>query len=640
MTEGRKIAAILVADIVGYSRLAGADEERTLARLRALRSDLIDPTIAVHNGRLVKRTGDGAVVEFRSVVEAVRCAIEVQSGLAERNAGVPPDKRIEARVGVHLGDVVEEANGDLMGDGVNVAARLEGICEAGGICLSAAAYEQVRDKLHEAFINLGEKSLKNIARPVRAYALKVGAAAAPVTVAAQPRVGVQRWTAIAVALVAVLLAAGWLGWQRFAPRPAPAPAPVSAAADEKLVHAPRLSIVVLPFANLSGDPEQDYFADALTDDLTSDLTHIPDSFVIGRSTAAAYTSKPVDLKILGRDLGVRYAVEGSMRREGDMVTLNAQLISIETGAHVWADRFEGERGKLGALQVEFVSRIANALGVQLVQAESLRAIRERPVNPDAADLVMRGLAAFDAGFTPENFNNAIGYFDQALRLDPDNWRALTGKAEAQMVGLMSLGLGKEHGREVLDDAEAAVDRVLAAQPNYAHAHLTKGLIAKVRGQSDVWLAESNAAIASDRNFAAAYAEKSHYMITHGRSPEAFELAEQALRLDPHDVGRNIWEWYVCNAHAHLAQWEQAIEWCQKSAASNPALFWPHYELAAAYAWLGQSSDAAREVSELRKLWPDATVHLYRELQDFPDPTFVTERDRIMEGLRKAGLPKN
>jgi adenylate cyclase len=344
------------------------------------------------------------------------------------------------------------------------------------------------------------------------------------------------------------------------------------------------------------------------------------------------------VKQIGRDLGVRYALEGSVRRASDSITVNVQLISTETGAHIWADRFESERCKLGALQVEAVSRIANALGVQLVQAESLRAFRERPANPDAADLVMRGLAAFDAGFTPENFNNAIGYFDRALRLDPDNWRALAGKAEAEMVGLMSLGLGKDRWLQILDEADAAVDRVLVAQPNYAHAHLTKGLIAKVRGQSDVWLAELNAAILSDRNLAAAYAEKSHYMITHGRSPEAFELVEEALRLDPHDVGRNIWEWYACNAHAHLAQWEQAIGWCQKSAASNPALFWPHFELAAAYAWLGQLSDAAREVSELRELRPDSTVQLYRVLQDFPDPAFVTERDRIMEGLRKAGLP--
>ena len=219
MTDARKVAAILVADIVGYSRLAGADEERTLARLRALRSDLIDPTIAVHNGRLVKRTGDGAVVEFRSVVEAVRSAMEVQSGIAERNAGLPADKRIEVRVGIHLGDVVEEADGDLMGDGVNVAARLQAICEPGGICLSEDAYRQVRDKLQVTFADLGEQSLKNIARPVRAYAVKLGAAAGALPVARKARSNALTWSAMAAAVVAVLIAAGWFGWRKFAPPP-------------------------------------------------------------------------------------------------------------------------------------------------------------------------------------------------------------------------------------------------------------------------------------------------------------------------------------------------------------------------------------------------------------------------------------
>ena len=396
MSQARKVAAILVADIVGYSRLAGADEERTLARLRALRSDLIDPTIALHNGRLVKRTGDGAVVEFRSVVEAVRSAMEVQTGIGERNDGLPSDKRIEVRVGIHLGDVVEEADGDLMGDGVNVAARLQAICSPGGVCLSEDAYRQVRDKMQVTFADLGEQHLKNIARPVRVYALRVGAAASAPAVARKARSNALAGSTLAVVLVAALTAAGWLGWREFALAPAPATSTLSASPDEKLSRAPRLSIVVLPFANLGGDSEQDYFAGGLTDDLTTDLSDLPDSFVIGRSTAATYKGKPVDLKQLGRDLGVRYAVEGSVRRVGEAITINAQLVSTETGAHVWADRFEGERSKLGELQVEAVGRIANALGVQLVNAEALRALRERPANPNAVDLAMRGIAALNS----------------------------------------------------------------------------------------------------------------------------------------------------------------------------------------------------------------------------------------------------
>jgi adenylate cyclase len=347
MSENRKLAAILVADVAGYSRLTGADEEGTLARLRTLRGELFTPTVTNHNGRVVKRTGDGAIVEFRSVVEAVRCAIEVQRGLAERNAGAPNDSRIDFRVGIHLGDVVEEADGDLMGDGVNVAARLEGICEPGGICLSEDAYRQVRDRVNETFVDLGDRNLKNIARPVRAYALEPTAGGRPAVstanVGAKPSDRRLRAAALVAAIIAILknvarligafaekpatrgsaavrsagdvpdiarrschrrlrrviIAAAiielfavreWRGHE-FKPPPPLALPPVAAVAEDKVAHAPRLSIVVLPFANLSGDREQDYFADGLTDDLTTDLTHLPESFVIGRSTAAAYRAR-------------------------------------------------------------------------------------------------------------------------------------------------------------------------------------------------------------------------------------------------------------------------------------------------------------------------------------------------------------
>ena len=284
MAETRKLAAILAADVVGYSRLAGSDEERTLARLRALRSDLIDPTIALHHGRVVKRTGDGVLIEFRSVVDAVRCAIELQNGMAERNGGLPPERCIEFRVGIHLGDVVEESDGDLMGDGVNIAARLEGIADPGGICLSEDAYRQVRDRLKEGFADLGEKELKNIARPVRVYAVKTGSAGS-------------------------------------------SPALHASAPDK--AGPPRLSIVVLPFANLGGDPEQEYFVDGVTESLTTDLSRITGSFVIARNTAFTYKGKPFDVKQIGRELNVRYVLEGSVQRSGNRLRVNVQLIDAE-----------------------------------------------------------------------------------------------------------------------------------------------------------------------------------------------------------------------------------------------------------------------------------------------------------------------
>jgi adenylate cyclase len=304
MTESRKIAAILVADVVGFSRLAAADEDRTLARLRALRSDLIDPAIAAHHGRTVKRTGDGILIEFRSVVDAVRCAIEVQNGMVERNAGLPPERRIEFRIGVHLGDVVEESDGDLMGDGVNIAARLEGIAKPGAICLSEDAYRQVKGRLDLAVMDLGLTQLKNIAEPIRVYSLDVGAPALA--------------------------------------KPTPAP--------EK-AGPPRLSIVVLPFANIGGDPEQEHFADGVTESLTTDLSRIRGSFVIGRNTAFTFKGKAVDLKQIGRELNVRYILEGTVQRGGNRMRVNVQLIDAETGNHLWAERFDNPLGPLrsGAL---------------------------------------------------------------------------------------------------------------------------------------------------------------------------------------------------------------------------------------------------------------------------------------------------
>ena len=320
MSETRKLAAILVSDVVGYSRLAGADEDRTLARLRGLRSDLIDPAIAAHHGRIVKRTGDGSIIEFRSVVDAVRCAIEMQNGLIERNAGVPEDRRIEFRVGIHVGDVVEESDGDLMGDGVNIAARLEGIAKPGAICLSEDAYRQVSGRLEMEVTDLGPTQLKNIDRPIRAYSLQVGVpakpkpakAAEPVTPAAPtPRRGVsgsRRSPPRSRRLLIVIAGGAW--WFLNANRPA-------SVATKAPAEAARLSIVVLPFANLSGDPGQDYLVDALTDELTTALARIRGAFVIARNTAMTFKGKPVDAKAIGKDLGVRYVLEGSVQPSGD-----------------------------------------------------------------------------------------------------------------------------------------------------------------------------------------------------------------------------------------------------------------------------------------------------------------------------------
>jgi TolB-like protein len=334
------------------------------------------------------------------VVDAVRCAIEVQAGLVERNAGVPPERPIEFRVGIHVGDVVEESDGDLMGDGVNIAARLQAVAKPGAICLSEQAYWQVKGRLDLKVSDLGATQLKNIAEPIRVYSLEVGVPGAAGSArrnrsvraaAASPRRVSLLWPAVVAALAAAIAAAGAYAWHvGLAPRLLG-----MSVAEDKLANAPRMSIVVLPFENLSGDPGQDYFVDGITDDLTTDLSRMPDSFVLARNTALTYKGKAVDAKEVGRELGVRYALEGSVRRDGETVEVNAQLISTETGAHVWADRFEGERGKLGELRGESVSRLTNSVGLELVKAEALRAERERPKNPDALDLAFPGWASMN-----------------------------------------------------------------------------------------------------------------------------------------------------------------------------------------------------------------------------------------------------
>jgi TolB-like protein/class 3 adenylate cyclase len=483
MAGTRKIAAILVADIVGYSRLAGTDEDRTLSRLRGLRSDLIDPAIDAHHGRAVKRTGDGSLIEFRSVVDAVRCAIEVQNGRAERNAGLPPERRIELRIGIHLGDVVEEADGDLMGDGVNIAARLEGIAEPGGVCLSEDAYRQVREKLRHEFADLGEKALKNIARAMRVYALKSG-----------PK-----------------------GEAQFPRSPAPnAQGP------------PHLSIVVLPFANMSGDPEQEYFVDGVTESLTTDLSRIGGSFVIGRNTAFTYKGKHVNLKEIGRELNVRYVLEGSVQRGGSRMRVSVQLIDAESGNHLWADRFDKPLADLLDMQDEIVARLANALNSQLVVAETRRA--ERALTPDSIDLFFRGWAWWNKGITPDNLAEARRLYDRALALDSSNVFALVGVAAVDVTVAASL-FGDDRAARLVA-AEAALTKALSLAPQSAVAHLCRGVVQMHTNRASQALRECERALELNRNLADAHGQIGACKFHLGRAEETEAHIQEALRLSP------------------------------------------------------------------------------------------------------------
>ncbi|HEV2545767.1 MAG TPA: adenylate/guanylate cyclase domain-containing protein, partial [Stellaceae bacterium] len=473
----RKLAAIPAADVAGYSRLIGVDEEGTINRLRSLRHDLIDPTIASRGGRIVNTTGDGLLIEFASVVDAVRCGLEVQRGMVSRNIEAPRDSRIEFRIGVHLGDVVIDGD-DLLGDGVNIAARLEAIAQPGTICMSDDAYRQVRGRIDLPVRDLGEQRLKNIQEPVRGYAVVFGADTHP-----------------------------------------------SATAGAPTSHAPRLSIVVLPFANLGGDAAQDYFVDGITESLTTDLSRIPGAFVIARNTAFTYKGKAIGVQQIGRELGVRYVLEGSVQRGGDRLRVNIQLIDAESGNHLWAERFDKRVADLFDMQDEIVARLANQLGPQFIVAEARRA--ERTPHPDAIDLYFQGMACTNRGLTPHYMAQAQSFFERALALDPDNIEALT--ALAYVEALSAVNYMSEDGDASLTTAEAALTRVLSLAPEHAAAHLTLGIVLSFTNRPAQGLAEFERALVLDRNLASAHGFMGAAKFFIGRAEETEGHVLEALR---------------------------------------------------------------------------------------------------------------
>ena len=420
----RRLSAILCADVAGYSRLMHRDEEATHAKLIALLADAVEPAIAEHGGRMVKNTGDGFLAEFPSAVEAVRAAIQFQTRVHELTVGYAEDRRILFRVGINIVDVIVEPH-DIFGDGVNIAARLESIAEPGGICISSSAYDHVRGKVGVEFADLGEQNLKNIARPVWAYAVV---------------------------------------------RDGPSPAAQAERARPGALSPPRLSIVVLPFANLRGDPEQDYFVDGVTEGLTTDLSRISGSFVIGRHTAFTYKGKAADIKQVGRELNVRYVLEGSVQRGGDRLRVNVQLVDAGTGAHLWADRFDKPLANLFDMQDEIVSHLANTLNAQLTEQEARRS--EQSPHPNSMDLYFQGKALVYKGWTPEYLAQARGIFERALAIDPKNVEAMVWTAAVDLI------VGTTHYTDdratLVAAAEATVVKVLSLAPSNAFAHLMLG----------------------------------------------------------------------------------------------------------------------------------------------------------------------
>jgi adenylate cyclase len=595
MPPVRRLTAILAADVAGYSRLMGADEEGTHERLKAHLGELTEPKISQHRGRTVKNTGDGLLAEFASVVDAVRCGVEIQRGMAEREPEVPEEQRIRFRIGINLGDVIVEEH-DIFGDGVNVAARLEALAEPGGVCISGTVRDHIGDRLPYAFEDMGEQSVKNIARPVRVYALRTeGIAGVPVA-----RVS-------------------------------------SGASSSPPGAAPRLSIVVLPFTNLSDDREQQYFADGITEDLTTDLSRLENMFVISRNTAFTYRNKPIDTKQIGRELCVRYVLEGSVRRSGNQIRINAQLIDAATDAHLWTERFDRDTGDLFALQNEITSRLANALGVELVAAEAARPTE----HPDALDYILRGRAA---GFKPNSRNvyaEAISLFERALTLDPQSVEAQSRLAialTARVLDQMTASTAADIAR-----AEGLVRQALDAAPRSPLVHFAKGQILRVQKRYAEAIPEYETAVTFNRNWVNALGHLGECKLFAGSIDEMIPLVEQAIRLSPRDPLIAIWYFRIGVAHLLQSRIDDAIVWLERARGGNAELPYAHSHLASAYALRGETERSAIELAEARRLSLDGGYSSIVRSQvtayyGVPNIRALYEAT-YFAGLRKAGMPE-
>jgi adenylate cyclase len=595
MPSVRRLTAILAADVAGYSRLMGADEEGTHERLKAHLAQLVDPKIKEHRGRTVKNTGDGLLAEFASVVDAVRCAAEIQRGMIEREPEVREERRIRFRIGINLGDVIVEEH-DIFGDGVNVAARLEALAEPGGICVSRVVRDQIRDKLPYRFEDKGEQSVKNIARPVRVYALH------PEAVADLPAASVTR-----------------------------AP-PVS-----QLTVAPRLSIVVLPFANLSNDPEQLYFAEGITEDLTADLSRIPHMLVISRNTAFTYQGKRVDTKQIGRELGVRYVLEGSVRRSGSRVRVNAQLIDAETDAHLWADRFDGETADLFALQDEITRRIAVTLNHALVRAEAARPT----YNPDALDYIFRGRATVLKPRTPDTYREAIKFFETALVLDPSSVLAQSWLAMAHAG--RTLSDLSDCAAVDLEHAERLVAQALMASPASPHAHYAKGEVLRAQGRPEEAAREYETAIAAGLNSVYLIWALSQCKLLTGSIEEVIPAQEQAIRLSPRDPNRFLFYSHIGIVHLLQSRTNEAIVWLEKARNATPVHAGVRAFLASAHALNSDTERATAELAEARRLSADdryTSITRVKATRYWGIPKIrALFEATYFAGLRKAGMPE-
>jgi adenylate cyclase len=582
----RRLAAVLAADVAGYSRLMGTDEEGTLARLKSLRKTLVDPAIASHRGRIVKTTGDGMLVEFASAVDAVRSSADVQRKMAEQNAALPQDQRIEYRIGIHVGDIIIDDN-DIFGDGVNIAARLEGIAEPGGICISDDAYRQIRGKVDVAFDDLGARSLKNIAEPMRAWSLRLNG-------------------------------------------DAPLPAKPSTVSAQPLALPDKPSIAVLPFQNMSGDPEQEYFADGMVDDITTALSRFKALFVIARNSSFTYKGRAVDIKQVGRELGVHYVLEGSVRKSAGKARIAGQLIDATTGTHLWADRFEGNVSDIFELQDQMTESIVSAIAPTILRAEIELAARRRPDNLRAYDFYLRAAPSFYS-LTREGLLDAQQLLGRALEIDPRCGAAASLAAETHRHNVFQ-GWSADPKSE-LKEATRLFELALGIDENDSEALAGSGHLTAWSGDFDTAIEMVDRAVAVNPNSAHAWDQRGWTYRHSAQAEEAVRSFERAIRLSPLDPLLYSTLTGMGTALIELRRFDDAVAAATKALRKNQTFSTIYRCLASALAHLGRDADAKMAAARLLELYPD-----YR-ISDGVALTSSWGNKLYIDGLRKAGLPE-
>jgi adenylate cyclase len=578
----RRLAAILAADVAGYSRLMGEDEEGTLAALKAIRRELGDPKIKEHRGRIVKTTGDGLLVEFASVVDAVRCAVEVQREMALRNAAVPQERRIEFRMGINLGDIIKDGR-DIYGDGVNIAARLEGLAEPGGICVTRVVRDQVRDKLDFAFEDAGEQQVKNIARPIRVHRLLISegvAATVPLALPDKP------------------------------------------------------SLAVLPFQNMSGDPEQEYFADGMVEEITTAISRLPWLFVIARNSSFTYKGKSIDVKQVARELGVRYVLEGSVRKSGNRVRITGQLIDATTGNHIWADRFDGALDDVFDLQDQVASSVVGAIEPRLRLSEIERASRKPTGSLDAYDLYLRALAQMYR-FTAEGFDEAIVLARQALAIDPSYAPAAALVGWCRQLQRVQ-GWGELSDDDIAEGVRLARQALEAARDDPDTMWQSRWTLFVLAGEAAMAAAVVDRAVTLNPNAALAWTVKGWIHALRNQPAAAIEAFERALRLSPFDPLGYYNAVGLAIAHLVARRFEPAIEWAERALHDQPRVATAIRVKIVANAHLGRLDEARAELGRVLAIDPKLTIAAMRVLFVSAAPEFV---ELYVTGLRLAGLPE-